>query len=605
MPTLFRIIGYLRRYWTVAAIAYGCLIVGTIIELFIPDLIRQVIDCGIVGGGGPRSHCPPMADPFALVAWAAGLAVGLTLVKGVLEWGRGFSGEYAAQAIARDIRGEIYHHLQRLSFSWHDQAQTGQIMARATSDVEQMRNFTGRGFVMIAQMVLMSLAVSVVLFATNWKLAIVSIVTLPLLGHTVAKYNRAVEPLFGQVQEELAKLAAIAQENIAGAKVVKAFAREPHEIGKFSAQNTTLQNQYLEAAEISVFTDPLMDMISQIGTVIVLWVGGVLVISGELTIGQLVAFNAYLLLLMRPVRRLGNLVSHASQAIAAADRIFEILDAPLDVDSKPGAVPLPPIKGEVVFDHVWCSYYRGDPVLREVTFRVDPGQNVALLGATGSGKTSIVNLIPRFYDVSDGAVLVDGYDVRDVELPSLRQQIGMVLQDTVLFSGSIRDNIAFGSPNATDEQVFAAARAARADDFISEFPHGYDTRVGERGVTLSGGQKQRLAIARALLLDPKILILDDFTSAVDTETEALIREALAVLMKGRTTFVIAQRVSTVRSADMIIVLERGQIAGIGTHAEMMETNAIYAEIYELQLVDESVADVLGDDFTKTLAGAGR
>ncbi len=589
MATLLRIFHYQRRYWRPTSLAYGCLILATLIELYVPDLIRQVIDCGIAGLPRGRSACPPIADPLALVAWAASLAVGLTVIRGGLEWGRGFLSEFSAQGIARDLRGEIYSHLQRLSFSWHDQAHTGEIMARATSDVEQMRNFTGRGFIMLAQMVLMALAITIILFATNWILAIVSVVSLPFLGQTIARYNRAVQPLFGQVQEELARLAGIAQENIAGAKVVKAFAREPHEIGKFSAQNAALQQQYVQAAEISVFTDPLMDVVAQVGSVLVLWMGGVLVITGELTVGQLIAFNAYLLLLMRPIRRLGFMVSHCSLAMAAAKRIFEILDAPLDVASKPGAVRLPPIRGEVVFDHVWCSYYRGDPVLRDVSFHTSPGQTVALLGATGSGKTSIVNLVPRFYDVSEGRVLVDGYDVRDVELPSLRQQIGMVLQDTVLFGGTLRENIAFGVPGATDEQVVAAARAARAEAFILEFPQGYDTRVGERGVTLSGGQKQRVAIARALLLDPRILILDDFTSAVDTETEALIREALAVLMKGRTTFVIAQRVSTVQSADMIIVLEKGQIAGTGTHRELMESNSIYAEIYQLQLMDETVA----------------
>ncbi len=606
MGIFARVLGYLKAYWGTVALAYGCMLIATIIDLYLPDLIRQVVDCAIGGGVSARSNCPTVSDPRDTVMWVVWVTIGLTVVKGGLQFSQGYFAEYGAQGVAFDIRRQIYQHLQKLSFSWHDQAQTGQLVARATSDVEQMRNFTGRGFITLVQLVLLGTAISGVLWITNWKLAIVSMVTVPLLARTVVSYNRSIQPLFRQVQQEVAVLATVAQENIAGARVVKAFAREPYEIAKFNRQNAILEDKYLEAAEVSVFTNPLLDVLSQVGTVAVLWYGGALVIGGDLSVGQLIAFNSYLLLLIRPVRRLGFLVSQASQAMAAGERIFEILDAPLDVASKPDAAPLPPIRGEVVFDHVWSSYYRGEPVLRDVTLHVQPGQNIALLGSTGSGKSSIVNLIPRFYDVTQGRVLIDGFDVRDVELQSLRRQIGMVLQDTVLFTGSIRENIAFGAPNATEEQIVAAATAARAHDFISGFAKGYDTAVGERGVTLSGGQKQRLAIARALLLDPAILILDDFTSAVDTETEALIRQALAVLMKGRTTFVIAQRVSTVQSADAIIVLDKGQIAGLGTHAELMETNAIYAEIYELQLVDASVTAVLEDEAAAaaTLAGGG-
>ncbi|MEA2642434.1 MAG: ATP-binding cassette, subfamily multidrug efflux pump [Chloroflexota bacterium] len=595
LTVLVRILGYLRPYWVTVVVAYACLFVASLIDLYMPDLVRQVIDCGINRAASTRSSCPAATDPSAIVAWAAMLTIVLTIFKGALQWGQGFLGEYGAQCVAYDLRRLMYEHLQKLSFSWHDQAQTGQLMARATSDVEQLRNFSGRGFIMLVQIVLMCSAIGVVLFLTNWKLAIASMVMLPFVARTVTLYNRAIRPLYWQVQQELAVLATVVQENIAGARVVRAFAREPYEIQKFKTQNAVLQRQYLETTEISVFANPFMDVISQLGTVVVLWFGGYLIITGELSVGQLVAFNTYLLLLTRPIRRLGNLIGQASQAMAAGERIFEILDAPLDVDDTPGAPPLPTARGEVVFDHVWSSYVGSAPVLRDVTFRAEPGQTVAVLGATGSGKTSIVNLIPRFYDVSDGRVLIDGHDVRDVQLQSLRRQIGMVLQDTVLFSGTIRDNIAFGVPDATDEQVVAAARAARAHDFISEIPDGYATKVGERGITLSGGQKQRIAIARALLLDPRILILDDFTSAVDTETESLIRQALDVLMKGRTTFVIAQRVSTVQSADRIIVLDKGEIVGMGTHGELMETNSIYAEIYQLQLVDESVVSVLKQD----------
>jgi ATP-binding cassette, subfamily B, multidrug efflux pump len=570
----------------------------------VPELIRRVIDCGIQGGSGVHAGCDATADPMELVKMAALLIVGLTAFKGIFLFGQQYLAEYGAQATAYDIRNDLYRHLQRLSFSWHDRAQSGAIMARATSDVEQLRWFTGRSFLQFAQFIFLGTGITVVLFLTNWKLAIVSLLMLPLLYRSVVIYSKKVRPMFQQIQEELSVLAAIVQENLAGAKVVKAFAREPHMIEKFDKQNDYLLREYLRAAKIQSYTNPLMDVIANVATVVVLWFGGYLVIQGELTVGQLVAFNTYLLLIIRPVRRLGFLIAQTSRAVAAGERIFEILDAPVSVTDRPGAQPLPQIRGRVELDHVSLSYYGGQKVLDDVSFAAEPGQVVALLGATGSGKTSIINLVPRFYDVSAGRLLVDGHDVRDVQIETLRRQIGIVLQDTTLFTGTIRENVAFGAPEATDEQVVAMAKAARAHDFIMSFPDGYATRVGERGVTLSGGQKQRIAIARALLLDPRILILDDFTSAVDTETEELIREALDVLMEGRTTLVIAQRVSTVLSADKIVVLDHGKVAGMGTHEELLESNPIYAEIYRLQLMDESVRDLLEPALVGAAAGDG-
>jgi ATP-binding cassette subfamily B protein len=586
------LLSYLKKYWITASIAYVCLLIGTGIDLYVPQLLRSVIDCAVRGqGGAVKTTCASTPDPLELVRNAALLIVGLTVMKGLFTFGQTYLAEYGAQSTAYDIRNELYRHLQRLSFSWHDRAQSGGLMARATSDVEQLRNFTGRGFLQLAQVICMTVGITVILVVTNWKLALISLLIVPVFLRVTTFYTRTIRPQFRQIQQELSVLAAIVQENLAGNKVVKAFAREPEQIEKFEQQNDYLLNQYLKQARVTSRVNPLMDVLGNFGTVAVLWMGGWLIITGDLTVGQLVAFNTYLLLIIRPVRRLGFLIAQASQANAAADRIFEILDAPVSVEDKPGALPLPPISGHVQFDHVTLSYYGGEKVLDDVTFDAQPGQIVALLGATGSGKTSIVNLVPRFYDVTGGRVLIDGHDVREVQLNSLRTQVGIVLQDTTLFTGTVRDNIAFGVPHATDEHVIAMAKAARAHDFIAGFPEGYDTLVGERGVTLSGGQKQRIAIARALLLDPRILILDDFTSAVDTETEALIREALDVLMRGRTTLVIAQRVSTVLSAHKIVVLERGEIAGMGTHEELLETNPIYAEIYRLQLMDETVKEL--------------
>ncbi len=595
MRTALRILSYLRKYWLATSGAYLCLIFATAVDLTIPSLIRQVIDCGIRVGGGTESlpvHCDAGVDPMSIVTWAVFLIVGLTVLKGFFHFGQGYLGAYSAQGVAYDLRNQLSRHLQRLSFSWHDRSQTGQLMARATSDVDQLRHFTGRALIQLAHFVLIGVGIGVMLFSMNWKLALASLVTLPFLLRAATQYGHKVRPLFRRAQQEVAVLASIVQENLAGARVVKAFAREQDQIKKFAHQNNFLLGQYLAAAKVQSYANPLMDVIANLSTVIVLWFGGVLVIKGELSMGQFVAFNTYLLLLVRPVRRLGFLIGQSSRAIAAGERIFEVLDAPVDVKDRLNASPLPAIRGEVEFQRVSCMYYPGLPVLREVTFKAEPGEVVALLGSTGSGKTTIVNLIPRFYDVTDGCVLVDGHDVRDVQLLSLRRQTGIVMQDTTLFTGTVSENIAFGVPEATEEKIVAMAKAAHAHDFICEFPEGYDTLVGERGVTLSGGQKQRIAIARALLLDPKILILDDFTSAVDTETEALIREALDVLMKDRTTFIIAQRVSTVQDADKIIVLDRGEIVGMGSHEELLETNGIYNEICQIQLLSGTVSSGL-------------
>ncbi|NIO06542.1 MAG: ATP-binding cassette domain-containing protein [Deltaproteobacteria bacterium] len=590
MITVLRILGYFRKYWLATLGAYACLVVVAGVELSVPYLIRQIIDCGIkvgVGDHGVPAHCITGMDSMRLVTWLVFLIVGLTVLKGIFHFGQGYLGAYSAQGIAYDLRSQISRHLQRLSFSWHDRSQTGQLMARATSDVDQLRHFTSRALIQMAHFVFISVGISVVLFNTNWKLALASLVTLPFLSHAASQYGRRVRPLFRMAQQELAVLATFVQENLAGARVVKAFAREQDQIRKFEHQNELLLEQYLAAAKVQAYSNPLMDVFANLSTVIVLWFGGTLVIGGELSVGQLVAFNTYLLLMVRPVRRLGFLIGQTSRAIAAGERIFEVLDAPVEVLDKRDAMPLPAIEGRVEFRGVSCTYYPGAPVLQDVSFAVSPGQVVALLGTTGSGKSTIVNLVPRFYDVTDGSVLVDGHDVRDVQLHSLRRQIGIVMQDTTLFTGTIRGNIAFGAPGATQDEIVSMAKAARAHDFISGFPEGYDTLVGERGITLSGGQKQRIAIARALLLDPKILILDDFTSAVDTETEAMIRSALDVLMKDRTTFIIAQRVSTVQDADKIIILDHGRIVGQGTHMELVENNSIYNEIFQIQLLSGS------------------
>jgi ATP-binding cassette subfamily B protein len=415
-------------------------------------------------------------------------------------------------------------------------------------------------------------------------------------------FGMITQPLFIKVQTKLSALNTILQENLAGIKVIKAFATEPREQKRFDRSAEVLMQQQIEVQRIFAFLFPVIFLIANLGQAAVLYFGGQQIINGTLTIGEWQKFSLYLVFVFFPLGQLGFIVTQMSQAAASANRVYEILDAPNEVTDKPGATVLPPVRGEVAFEDVSFRYFgSSEPVLKGVSFSAAPGQTVAILGATGSGKSSVINMIPRFYDVTGGRVTIDGHDVRDVTLESLRTQIGIVLQETNLFTGTIRDNIAFGRPEASDEEVFAAAKAAAAHEFITSFPDGYNTPVGERGTTLSGGQKQRIAIARALLLNPRILILDDSTSSVDVQTEMVIQHALDRLMKGRTSFVIAQRISTVLNADNIVVLDKGRVAAQGKHQELMEESEIYAEIYRSQLVEDPVAQEAPQDDSLTLA----
>jgi ATP-binding cassette, subfamily B, multidrug efflux pump len=591
VKTARRVYSFVQPYWRIVLGAYLSLLTITALNLVSPLILRWAIDSGI-----SRSN-------MSVLQTAAALLVVLTLIKSIFQFLQGYLSEVASQGVAFDLRRRIYEHLEHLSFSYHDQAQTGQLMARATSDVEVLRNFTGRGFIALMNIVVLVIGVAIVLLAMNWKLALLSLTVFPLLLRTAVNFTRTFRPLSQAMQQQLAVLSTVLQENLAGARVVRAFAREKEQIDAFRDVNQVLLDKNIEMSRVQRRAIPLMDFVANLATVMVIWYGGSLVITHALTLGELVAFNTYLLQLVMPIRRMGFLVSMLSRAGASADRVFEILDAKSEVENAPDAVPLPAVEGHVRFEHVTFRYAGLETVLSDVSFDGNPGQVVALLGATGSGKSTIINLIPRFYDVSSGRITIDGIDIRKVTLESLRRQIGIVLQETVLFSGTVRENIAFGRPNASMDDVIDAARAGRAHDFITSFPLGYDTVVGERGVTLSGGQRQRVAIARALLMDPRILVLDDATSAVDSETERLIQEALAVLMRGRTSFVIAQRISTIRKADLILVLERGQIAAQGTHEELLEESGLYAELYGLQLRSEQAVSP-GKDGAVVPAGAG-
>jgi ATP-binding cassette subfamily B protein len=604
---LRRAMGYNRHYSKIMLIAYGTLMVATLAQLAVPALVRRLIDA-VTNGVIAQNvlQVPAQFQSLALerlgltqeqvqfnaanaqsaIVTAALVIIGFATVRGVFAFLQSYNAERLSQSVAFDIRNDIFGKIQRLSFSYHDKNQTGQLMVRATDDVEKVRLFIGQGLLLALQSVVLLLGTLVIIWFSNRQLTLAILPILPLAMILFMVFSMVAQPLFMQVQIRLSRLNTLLQENLAGLKVVKAFAREPSEQQKFVKSADDLMGQQLKVLRIMTFLFPTIFLIANLGQTIVLYAGGTQIINGTMTLGQYQEFSLYLMFVFLPIGHLGIIITQMAQASASAGRVFEIMDAKSDVTDKPNASPLPEIRGMVEFKEVSFKYPGGAQVLNKMSFVAKPGQTVALLGATGSGKSSIINLIPRFYDPTSGVITIDGHDLRDVTIDSIRRQIGIVLQETNLFTGSIRDNIAFGRPDATDEEVIAAAKAAAAHDFILEFPQGYDTPVGERGTTLSGGQKQRIAIARALLLDPHILILDDSTSSVDLVTEYKIQQALDRLMKGRTSFVIAQRISTVLNADQILVLDKGAIAARGTHEELMEDSEIYAQIYQSQLVED-------------------
>jgi ABC-type multidrug transport system fused ATPase/permease subunit len=573
VSTLLRVLPYFKDYRWFMVAGYIAVIGNAFFNLAVPRLIGIAVD-----DGAAKQNVNQLVMLSALI-------VGASALRGLCAFGQNYLGETAAQGGSYQLRRALYIHIQQLSFSFHDQAQTGDLLTRSMSDVEQLKNFTGRGLLMIFNLILLVVGVAIALVSMNWKLALLSLVILPLLYWRAAIFSTSIRPMFRAIQDQVAKVATLVQDNAAGARVVKAFGQEQREIERFDEANAELYERYFVSSRVQSFNTPLLNFIANGATIVMLWVGGLLVIANQLTVGELVAFYAYLLQIVGPVRQGGFLMSMASRAAASSERILEVLDTPIGVSTPPDAVELGPIRGEVEFRDVTCEYHPGRAVLEHVSFKADPGRTIALVGATGSGKTTVANLIPRFYDVSSGQVLIDGNDVRDVDLGSLRRQIGIVMQETTLFSGTIRENIGFGKADATEDDVNWAARTARAEEFIARLPKGYDTLVGERGVSLSGGQKQRVAIARALLMDPRILILDEFTSAVDATTERLIRAALVELMRGRTTFVIAHRLSTVRAADLILVLQSGRLVDTGTHEELLESSHVYREIHASQLAE--------------------
>ena len=574
MQILFRLFRSLAPYRLQVAGLLVCVAAVTAASLTIPSLIRSAIDDGLAKN-----------SPSALLS--VGLTiVGVGLTRALFNFGRRYLSEWLVNRSGYDFRNLMYDKIQRLSFSYHDQAQTGQLMSRCTEDISALSRFIGQGGVDFLNVVLLLSGILVLLFNTSATLILIGLAPLVVLAMVTTVLARRQSRLFLAVDRALGEVSATLQENLGGVQVVRAFARESFEKEKFERVNRKLFDARVTVVSSWGFFWPTMAILVMFSTALILWFGGQMVIAGTLTLGELVAFNAYLALLAMPVTELGFIVNAAGEAIAGGQRIYEILDLREEVKSPPQPTPLPALTGRVTFNSVSFSYDGDRDALRDVSFEAQPNQVIALIGPTGSGKTSLINLIPRFYDVTGGSVCVDGRDVRSVELRALRSQIGIVLQTSLLFSTTIRENITYGRLEATEEELIAAAKAARAHEFILALPQGYDTMVGERGVTLSGGQRQRIAIARALLMNPRILILDDSTSSVDTQTEYMIQQALADLMRGRTTFVIAQRLSTVKRAEQILVLDHGRIVQHGRHDELLEQGGLYKEIYDLQLKDQ-------------------
>lgn len=572
MKSLLRLREFIQPYIGRVFLALVFLLIGTGGRLVIPGIIQQVIDVGLIQGES------------RYLLRSGGIILGIGILVAILTFAQRYMSEWISHRVTFDLRNKLYDHIQHLSFSFHDHAQTGQLISRTIEDVRSIQRFTGFGIVEMLRISLLLIGVVILLFLENPRLAVIALLPMIPLLLTTTRFGQRIGWLFLAVDNALGDLSARLQENVSGVQVVRAFAREPYEINRFDHLNRELYDARVTIISAWSRIMPTSHMLVALSTILIMWFGGNMVLRGEMSLGEVVAFNSYLLLMAEPARQLVWLVNLGGEAVAGSRRIFDVLDREPEIRSPENAIELPHLQGRVDFDHVCISYDENQNyALQDINLAVEPNQIIALIGATGSGKTTLVNLIPRFYDVTSGRVKVDGIDVREAGLISLRSQIGIVLQTSLLFSDSIRENIAYGRPGASLEAVIEAAKAAQAHEFIMSMQQGYETIVGERGITLSGGQRQRVAIARALLMDPSILILDDSTSSVDTQTERLIQKALDKLMEGRTTFVIAQRLSTVRRADVILVLEQGRIVERGTHVELISKDGLYREIYNLQL----------------------
>ena len=587
MSVLLRLASYTLRYKPRLTLVYLCLLGATLLSLAVPWILRIAIDTALGSEQASR------------LVFLALLVLAISLARGAFAYGQSYLSESLSQRVAYDLRHAFIAHLQILGFGFHDRQKTGDLMSRATADVESVRWFVSFGLIHSLYILVLVVGVATLMLATNWHLALVGLAAVPLAVFIAVRMSRRLRRLWMSVQVETGHMTTVLQESLAGMRVVKTFGAEEYQEHKFRDTSQIVAERTFTVNRIHAANSSLLTLLFTLATALVIWYGGRQIINADLSLGELTQFLLYLGLLVFPIRMSGWVVNIFSRAVSAGERIFQVLDASSSVEDKPEATDPGRLMGEIKFEGVSFSYgssiqhEAGPPAaLEDINLAASPGQKIAILGAPGSGKSTMVSLIPRFYEVTQGRVTIDGIDVRDISLEALRRNVGIVFQDVFLFMTTMRENISYGATHATFDQITAAARSAQIHDFIMDLPDQYDTIVGERGVTLSGGQRQRLAIARTLLVDPAVLILDDSTSSVDAETESLIQKAMTELTRDRTTFVIAHRMSSVKAAGLIVVLKDGQIVQKGTHDELISENGLYREIYRLQLVPE--ADLLAE-----------
>lgn len=574
MKNYIRLMKYIRPYMKQLAAAVACIVLAAGANLYMPWIIKDMIDKVL------------MERDMAMLNLIAGGIIVVFFFRGVFYYGQSYLVSFVGQRVVIDIREALFEKFQRMPLAYFDRHQTGEIMSYVTNDVQALQNalvdklieFVTEASILIGSIVLM--------FYLDWKLTLITLITVPLVGQAMKIFGRKLKKSGTVIQERLADINSLLQESIAAVRVVKSFVRERYEIERFRRQNELNFQAEMKNVQLSSLLTPTVEFLAAITVTIILWIGGYEVVQGEITAGSLVAFLTYAVNLANPVKRIGRIYGAVQRAMAAADRVFDVIDMEETIHDREGAVPLPEIEGRVAVKDVSFSYKEGAPALSHVSLEASPGQLVAFVGPSGAGKSTIANLIPRFYEVNEGVIEIDGHDVRDVTLDSLREQIGIVPQETMLFSSSVRENIRYGRLDATDEEIEEAARAANAEEFILQLPQGYETKIGERGLNLSGGQRQRIAIARAILKNPRVLILDEATSALDTESEKIVQAALDKLMVGRTSFAIAHRLSTIFNADCIYVIDGGRIVEQGTHEELLSAGGLYSTLYNIQFRGE-------------------